>query len=172
MTIGSESGQVTVSSPKRIKLQTSAGASITIDASGVKLVAPGVITIRAVRKSLVSGARANYTLPMMPETIPLFSNRLDVYDLFYQHDFSDIEFQMLRPDGQLIEGVLDAHGRTAPVISDKEEEVEVLVGFKDTDWGIEFEPDEDEEIQGSNENDGNESNDSLDQDSYQENNDE
>ena len=172
MTIGSESGQVNVSSPKRIKLQTSAGASITIDDTGVKLVAPGVITVRAVKKGLVSGARANYTLPMMPETVPLFSNRLDVYDLFYQHDFSDIEFQMLRPDGQLIEGLLDAHGRTAPVISDKEEEVEVLVGFKDTDWGIEFEPDEDEEIEASNENDDNQSNDSLKQDSYQENNDE
>ena len=35
MTIGSESGQVNVSSPKRIKLQTSAGASITIDDSGI-----------------------------------------------------------------------------------------------------------------------------------------
>ena len=172
MTIGSESGQMTISSPKRIKLQTSAGASLTIDESGVKLVAPGVIKVQAVKKALVSGARANYTLPMMPETIPLFSNKLDVYDLFYQHDFSDIEFQMLRPDGQLIEGLLDAHGRTAPVISDKEEEVEILVGFKDTNWGIKFEPDEDEEIEAFDVHDDNESNASLDQDSYQENNDE
>ena len=43
MTIGSASGQVNVSSPKRIKLQTSAGASITIDDSGIKLVCPGTI---------------------------------------------------------------------------------------------------------------------------------
>uniref|UniRef100_UPI001917C4A4 DUF2345 domain-containing protein n=1 Tax=Psychrobacter sp. Pi2-51 TaxID=2774132 RepID=UPI001917C4A4 len=119
MTIGSESGQVNVSSPKRIKLQTSAGASITIDESGIKLVCPGTIKVKAVKKGLVSGARANYALPMMPKTIPLFSNKLDVYDLFYQHNFNDIEFQILRPDGQLIEGVLDEHGRTAPVISDK-----------------------------------------------------
>ena len=142
MTIGSESGQVNVSSPKRIKLQTSAGASITIDDSGIKLVCPGTIKVQAMKKELVSGAKANYSLPMMPNTIPLFSNKLDVYDLFYQHEFKDIEFQMLRPDGQLIAGVLDEHGRTAPVISDKEEEVEVLVGFKDADWGITFEPEE------------------------------
>ncbi len=172
VTIGSESGQVNISSPKRIKLQTSAGASLTIDESGIKLVCPGEIKIKAVKKALVSGARANYSVPMMPETIPLFSNKLDVYDLFYQHDFKDIEFQILRPDGQLIEGMLDEHGRTAPVISDKEEEVEILVGFKDTDWGIKFEPDEDEEIEVSNENDGNQTNDSLDQDSYQDSNDE
>lgn len=142
MKIGSESGQVNISSPKRIKLQTSAGASITIDDSGIKLVCPGTIKVQAVKKELVSGAKANYSLPMMPKTIPLFSNKLDVYDLFYQHNFNEIEFQMLRPDGQLIEGVLDEHGRTAPVISDKEEDVEVLVGFKDADWGITFEPKE------------------------------
>lgn len=144
MTIGSESGQVNVSSPKRIKLQTSAGASITIDDSGIKLVCPGTIKVQAVKKELVSGAKANYSLPMMPDTIPLFSNKLDVYDLFYQHNFNEIEFQMLRPDGQLVEGVLDEHGRTAPIISDKEEEVEVYVGFKNTDWGVSYISEEDE----------------------------
>ncbi|NRD71548.1 DUF2345 domain-containing protein [Psychrobacter okhotskensis] len=172
MTIGSASGQVNVSSPKRIKLQTSAGASITIDESGIKLVCPGTIKVQAVRKSLISGARANYSLPMMPKTIPLFSNRLDVYDLFYQYAFDEIEFQILRTDGQLLEGVLDEHGRTAPVISDKEEEVEVLVGFKDTDWGVEFEPDEEDEIEASDNDDSNESNQDLAQSSYQESHDE
>lgn len=172
MMIGSESGQVNLSSPKRIKLQTSAGASITIDDSGIKLVCPGTIKVQAVKKELVSGARANYSLPMMPETIPLFSNKLDVYDLFYQHNFEDIEFQILRPDGQLIEGMLDEHGRTAPVISDKEEEVEILVGFKDTDWGVEFEPDEEDEIEASDNDDSNESNQDLAQSSYQESHDE
>ena len=54
MMIGSESGQVNVSSPKRIKLQTSAGASITIDDSGIKLVCPGTIKIKAVKKELVA----------------------------------------------------------------------------------------------------------------------
>ncbi|MGP5406468.1 contractile injection system protein, VgrG/Pvc8 family [Psychrobacter celer] len=170
MTIGSESGQVNIASPKRIKLQTSAGASLTIDESGIKLVCPGEIKIKAVKKALVSGVRANYSVPMMPETIPLFSNKLDVYDLFYQHNFSDIEFQMLRPDGQLIEGTLDEHGRTAPVISNKEEEVKVLVGFKDTEWGVEFEPADEEET--TDENDSNESNASLNQAPYQESNDE
>lgn len=144
MTIGSESGPVNVSSPKRIKLQTRAGASITIDDSGIKLVCPGAIKIKAVKKELVGGGKANYSLPMMPNTIPLFSNKLDVYDLFYQHDFKEIEFQMLRPDGQLIEGVLDKHGRTAHVISDKEEEVEAYVGFKNTDWGVSYISEEDE----------------------------
>ena len=45
MTIGSES------SPKRIKLQTSAGASITIDDSGIKLVCPKTVKVKAVKKN-------------------------------------------------------------------------------------------------------------------------
>ncbi|MGO1475316.1 MAG: contractile injection system protein, VgrG/Pvc8 family [Psychrobacter sp.] len=60
MTIGSESGQVNVSSPKRIKLQTSAGASITIDDSGIKLVCPGIVKIKAVKKEMVAGAFAKH----------------------------------------------------------------------------------------------------------------
>ncbi|SLJ84258.1 Rhs element Vgr protein [Psychrobacter sp. DAB_AL43B] len=55
MTIGSESGQLNISSPRRIKLQTSAGASLTIDDSGIKLVCPGTIKVKAVKKSLVAG---------------------------------------------------------------------------------------------------------------------
>ncbi|PKG36796.1 DUF2345 domain-containing protein, partial [Psychrobacter sp. Sarcosine-3u-12] len=60
MTIGSASGQVNVSSPKRIKLQTSAGASITIDDSGIKLVCPGTVKIKAVKKEMVAGAKAKH----------------------------------------------------------------------------------------------------------------
>ena len=48
----------------------------------------------------------------------------------------------------------------------------MLVGFKGTDWGVEFEADEDEETETSGEDDNNELNDSLGQDSYQESNDE
>ena len=60
LSIGSESGEVHVTSPERIKLQTSGGASITIDSSGVKLVCPGTIKVRAVKKGLVGGAFAKY----------------------------------------------------------------------------------------------------------------
>ena len=143
MVIGSESGQVNISSPKRIKLQTSAGASLTIDESGVKLVAPGVITVKAVKKALVSGARANYTLPMMPETIPLFSNRLDVYDLFYHSDFSEVGYVAMMDDGQIVEGTLDEHGRTDRLMSMESKGAEVLVGYLDN-WSIEIDIEEQE----------------------------
>ncbi|MER1973943.1 MAG: DUF2345 domain-containing protein, partial [Psychrobacter alimentarius] len=144
MTIGSESGPVNVSSPKRIKLQTSAGASITIDDSGIKLVCPGTIKVQAVKKKLVGGAKANYSLPMMPETIPLFSNKLDVYDLFYHADFNEVDYVAMLDDGQIVEGTLDEHGRTNRLISMKSEEAEVLVGYLNN-WSIEIEEDDDDD---------------------------
>ncbi|WP_299185087.1 contractile injection system protein, VgrG/Pvc8 family [uncultured Psychrobacter sp.] len=143
MTIGSESGQVNIASPKRIKLQTSAGASLTIDESGIKLVCPGEIKIKAVKKALVSGARANYSVPMMPETVPLFSNKLDVYDLFYHRDFSEVDYVAMMDDGQIVEGTLDAHGRTDRLMSMESKGAEVLVGYLDN-WSIEIDTEEEE----------------------------
>ncbi|MGP9507133.1 DUF2345 domain-containing protein, partial [Psychrobacter sp. AOP7-C1-12] len=143
MTIGSESGQVNIASPKRIKLQTSAGASLTIDESGIKLVCPGEIKIKAVKKSLVGGARANYSLPMMPETIPLFSNKLDVYDLFYHSDFSEVDYVAMMDDGQIVEGTLDEHGRTDRLMSMESKGAEVLVGYLDN-WSIEIDTEDEE----------------------------
>lgn len=148
MTIGSESGQVNISSPKRIKLQTSAGASITIDDSGIKLVCPGTIKIKAVKKRLVSGARANYSLPMMPKTIPLFSNKLDVYDLFYHSNFSEVDYMAMLDDGQVFEGTLDEHGRTGRLMSMKSKKADVLVGYLDN-WTLEYDT-EDEDNDHSN----------------------
>lgn len=144
MMIGSELGHVNVSSPKRIKLQTSAGASITIDDSGIKLVCPGTIKVQAAKKSLVGGAKANYSLPMMPDTIPLFSNKLDVYDLFYHVDFNEVGYVATLDDGQIVEGKLDEHGRTDRLMSMDSKEVEVLIGYLDN-WSVEIEEDEEEE---------------------------
>lgn len=143
MTIGSESGQVNIASPKRIKLQTSAGSSLTIDESGIKLVCPGEIKVQAVKKSLVGGARANYSLPMMPETIPLFSNKLDVYDLFYHSNFSEVNYVAKMDDGQIVEGTLDEHGRTDRLMSMESKGVEVLVGYLDN-WSIEIDTEDEE----------------------------
>ncbi len=143
MTIGSESGQVNISSPKRIKFQTSAGASLTIDESGIKFVCPGTIKIQAVKKSLVGGARANYSVPMMPETIPLFSNKLDVYDLFYHSNFSEVNYVAKMDDGQIVEGTLDEHGRTDRLMSMESKGAEVLVGYLDN-WSIEIDTEEEE----------------------------
>lgn len=130
LTIGSESGQVNISSPKRIKLQTSAGASITIDGTGVKLVAPGTITIKAVKKALVAGAKVNAPVIALP-TSGLFSKAFDLKKLLPQ-DLIDqgISYKLINHSkGTEFEGKLDENGQTLRVFGDKSEKVELeLIG--------------------------------------------
>ncbi|MGP9597656.1 DUF2345 domain-containing protein, partial [Psychrobacter sp. AOP29-E1-4] len=111
MTIGSESGQVNVSSPKRIKLQTSAGASITIDDSGIKLVCPGTVKIKAVKKEMVAGAFAKHGI-------------LDYQDphdeMFVIKDtlgniVSGFAYRIETSDGKIYRGVTNEKGETIRV---------------------------------------------------------
>ncbi|ERL54930.1 contractile injection system protein, VgrG/Pvc8 family [Psychrobacter aquaticus] len=130
MKIGSESGQVNVSSPKRIKLQTGAGASITIDDSGIKLVCPGTIKVQAVKKELLSGGKVNAPVIALP-TSGLFSKAFDLKKLIPQ-DLIDqgISYKLINHTrGTEIEGKLDEEGQTLRVFGDKAEKVELeLIG--------------------------------------------
>ncbi|PJX25002.1 hypothetical protein CAP50_05455 [Psychrobacter sp. L7] len=128
MTIGSESGQVNIASPKRIKLQTSAGASLTIDESGIKLVCPGEIKVNAVKKSLVMGAKVNAPMIALP-TSGLFSKAFDLKKLLPQ-DLIDqgISYKLINHSkGTEIEGKLDEEGQTLRVFGDKAEKVELIL---------------------------------------------
>ena len=130
MTIGSESGQVNISSPKRIKLQTSAGASITIDDSGIKLVCPGVIKVQAVKKSLVGGGKVNAPVISLVKS-GLFSKAFDLKKLIPQ-DLIDqgISYKLINHSkGTEFEGQLDEDGQTLRVFGDKADKVELeLIG--------------------------------------------
>ncbi|WP_025651837.1 MULTISPECIES: contractile injection system protein, VgrG/Pvc8 family [unclassified Psychrobacter] len=130
MRVGSESGQVNVSSPKRIKLQTSAGASITIDDSGIKLVCPGTIKVHAVKKSLVGGGKVNAPVISLVKS-GLFSKAFDLKKLIPQ-DLIDqgISYKLINHTrGTEIEGKLDEEGQTLRMFGNKAEKVELeLIG--------------------------------------------
>ena len=67
----------------------------------------------------------------MPNTKLPFSNKFDVYDLFYQYAFDEIEYIAETASGQIIEGVLDEYGRTGTIMSAKQEDFDIAIGFKD-----------------------------------------
>ena len=111
ITIGSESGQVNISSPKRIKLQTSAGASITIDDSGVKLVAPGEIKIKAVKKALVSGAFAKHGILDYQDP----HDEMFVIKNTLGNVVSGFAYKITTDDGKIYRGVTNKGGETARI---------------------------------------------------------
>ena len=64
-----------------------------------------------------------------------FSNRLDVYDLFYAHDLEKLSYDLYMKDGTIVSGNLDEHGRTMQFYTKKSEKITALVGV-DRAWGI------------------------------------
>ncbi|WP_172953134.1 DUF2345 domain-containing protein, partial [Psychrobacter sp. L7] len=142
MTIGSESGQVNIASPKRIKLQTSAGASLTIDESGIKLVCPGEIKIKAVKKSLVGGANITPTLPS------LGGSEIKSYLTYVAKDtfgepIANTEYLLFMDDGTVKKGKTDAQGRTEQIVTDTPEEVGIhIIGDEHEGFTLSFGDDE------------------------------
>lgn len=135
MTIGSESGQVNLSSPKRIKLQTSGGASITIDDGGIKLVCPGTIKVLAVKKSLMSGAKVNAPVVALP-TSGLFSRRFDFSQLLEESILTvGREYKIINhTKGTEFNNVLPEDGRTPRIYGTEQDQIEVIIiGHEDAE---------------------------------------
>jgi type VI secretion system secreted protein VgrG len=83
----------------------------------------------------MGGANVTYEVPQLPNK-PLYSNRLDVYDLFWQSDFSTLTYKAFIPEtNSYISGQLDEHGRTKKMTTADPSKIEVLVGLND-DWGL------------------------------------
>ncbi|MGO3645355.1 MAG: DUF2345 domain-containing protein, partial [Psychrobacter sp.] len=130
MTIGSESGQVNLSSPKRIKLQTSGGASITIDDSGIKLVCPGTVKIKAVKKEMVAGGFADVEIPA----------HRDPYDEMYivkdtlGNPVAGFSYKIETSEGKIYRGVTN----------DKGETIRVGTGHREVEFTLTADTDEDD----------------------------
>ena len=92
----------------------------------------------------IGPARVKYPLPYLPVSNPrdLFSTRLDAYSLFVQHEVSNVKYAAKLPNGRVIRGELDQHGRTQQLYGKASEKLEVLVGQSLGEWGMitEFEP--------------------------------
>ena len=77
-------------------------------------------------------------MPQLPNT-PTFSNRLDVYDLFWASDFSQLSYKAFIPDtNSFTSGTVDEHGRTGKINTADPAKVQVLVG-SDDEWGLQIE---------------------------------
>jgi len=67
--VQSASSHVDWAAAKKITLQTSGGASITIEGGGITTQCPGKITVKAATKSMTSGGSADYGLTPLPSAV-------------------------------------------------------------------------------------------------------
>lgn len=126
--------RIEIISPKEIVL-TAGGSQLKINGQGVFGVTGGKFECKAGQHSFMEGAKVSYEIPQLPNNA-LYSNRLDIYDLFWQSDFSSINYKAFIPDtNSYISGQLDTHGRTGKITTADPSKVEILVGLND-EWGL------------------------------------
>lgn len=129
--------RIELTSPKEIVL-TAGGSQLKINADGVFSTTGGKFESKAGQHSFVGGAKVSYEVPELPNT-PTFSNRLDVYDLFWASDFSQLSYKAFIPDtNSFTSGTVDEHGRTGKINTADPAKVQVLVG-SDDEWGLQIE---------------------------------
>jgi uncharacterized protein (DUF2345 family) len=106
--------KIEIISPKEISLNAG-GSQLKINADGVFATTGGKFESKAGQHVFTGGAKVSYEVPTLPNT-PLFSNRLDVYDLFWESDFSQLSYKAYLPESNAFtSGQIDEHGRTGKV---------------------------------------------------------
>ncbi|MFX5487086.1 DUF2345 domain-containing protein, partial [Acinetobacter baumannii] len=128
--------KIELTSPKEIVL-TAGGSQLKINANGVFSTTGGKFESKAGQHLFTSGAKVSYEVPQLPSTM-MYSNKLDVYDLFWDFDLSRLSYVAKFKNGRVSTGSLDENGRTARISSDSSEPAEVFVDTN-TDWVVEIE---------------------------------
>ncbi|MCY6412979.1 type VI secretion system Vgr family protein [Acinetobacter sp. VNH17] len=126
--------KIEITSPKEIVL-TAGGSQLKINAEGVFSTTGGKFESKAGQHLFTAGAKVSYEVPELPNT-PTFSNRLDIYDLFWESDFSQLSYKVFIPEtNSFTSGTIDEHGRTGKISTSDPTKVQVLVG-SDDEWGL------------------------------------
>lgn len=114
------------------------GSYIRISGAGIEHGTPGQWIAYAGSHALPGPKSLPVVVPGfdMPKA---FSNRLDVYDVYWQREFGEVEYTARRENGDVVaQGMLDEYGRTSRLTTDNPETLQVLVGTQGS-WLVESE---------------------------------
>lgn len=129
--------KIEITSPKEIVL-TAGGSQLKINGSGVFSTTGGKFESKAGQHLFTGGNKVSYEVPQLPSNV-MYSNRLDVYDLFWESDFSNLTYKAFIPEtNAFVSGQIDEHGRTGKISTLDPSKVQVLVGA-DEEWDITIE---------------------------------
>ncbi|MEN9866185.1 MAG: hypothetical protein RL748_1775, partial [Pseudomonadota bacterium] len=129
--------RITLSAKEEVVIN-GGGSYIKYSGKGIEQGTAGKYVSHAAKHEFVGPNSIPVHIPPPPvANIPdAFSNRLDVHDLFVQHEFGDIAYAAKFADGRIFTGRLDEHGRTAQIYDKEEGKLEVLVGKSYDEWEL------------------------------------
>ena len=139
--------KIELTSTKEIDLKAG-GTQLIVNGSGVFIKTGGKFEVKSGQHVFMSGAKVPTEVPQLPSSV-MYSNRLDIYDLFWESDFSQLSYKAFLPDtNSFVSGQIDEHGRTAKISTKDPSKVQVLVG-SDDEWGLSIEGFDEEDFMDS-----------------------
>lgn len=125
------------------------GSRILINDQGITISTGGKILYQAGQHKFEGRQQVKAEIPPLPivNEIKTFTNKWDFYDLFYEADFSNVQYKLINNKNHtFVSGTLDEHGRTQRMTAPNNEDHDILIGT-DEEWTV-FMDDEDlEEIE-------------------------
>ena len=137
--------KIEITSPKEIVL-TAGGSQLKINGNGIFTTTGGKFESKAGQHLFTGGNKVVYEVPQLPSNV-MYSNKLDVYDLFWESDFSNLTYKAFIPEtNAVVSGQIDEHGRTGKVGNEEQLNVKFLVGKEQEFWDVIIEEWEDEDF--------------------------
>ena len=109
------------------------GSQILIDDQGITISTGGKIVYQAGQHKFEGGRRVKAEIPPLPivNEIKTFTNKWDFYDLFYEADFSNVQYKLINnKNNTYVSGQLDEHGRTQRMNTSNNEDHDVIREFQ------------------------------------------
>jgi len=149
ITVASSDAEVNIAAKKHVRF-TAQGAALRLEGGNIELRAPGKVEFKASMKELTGAQDGSAQLPTLPRlavpNLPAqYSNRLDLHNLFVQHDFNAVSFAARRADGKAVTGLLDQHGRSAQVHVPAQEDIQILAGASLDQWNLIYDYDDEQD---------------------------
>jgi len=123
------------------------GSRILINDQGITISTGGKIVFQAGQHVFQGGQRVKAEIPPLPivNEIKTFTNKWDFYDLFYESDFSNVQYKLINnKNNTFVSGALDEHGRTERINTANNEDYDILIGT-DEEWTVFIDDDDLEE---------------------------
>lgn len=125
------------------------GSQIIINKNGIKIITPAKFEAKAGQHLFNKGSKIQTILPNLSNLVMnkesySFTNRIDVFDIFQDYDFSQVKYRAFLPEQETYKvGNLDENGRTERFVSlnNAKEKIQVVIDDPAYEWSITDESD-------------------------------
>ncbi|CAN5783395.1 type VI secretion system Vgr family protein [soil metagenome] len=117
ITILSVNDQIVIKANQKISLMAGQ-SSVTLEGGNITLACPGNFTVKGAQHTFAGAANLAAELGKLPDTrAKIFGERFQAINAISGLPVPDMPYRMVMPDGSVITGKTDEHGKTSPVTS-------------------------------------------------------